>query len=317
MVRFILKRLGLALVTLAIATFVLFAVAQILPGDVGRSILGPYATTAQVARLDHQLGADKPIPTRYANWIYGLARGTWGKSDLLQVPVRPLVMSRLQNSLILGAVALGLIIPISIASGILAALRQGKPLDRIISVAGLSFVAVPEFVTGVALLVVFSIQLGWFPASSSPPSSANPLVVLHELLLPALPVMLSHFGYVSRMARAGTIDVLSANYIRTARLKGLPPRAVVWRHVMRNAMLPTVTVVMVQSGYVFGGLVVIETLFNYPGLGRLILTSATNHDIPTLQASVFLVILLFMALNLIADLLYGVFNPRIRLAGKQ
>ena len=311
--RFLLTRLGLVLVTLVLVSIIVFVVAEILPGDVGRTILGPYASNEQVARLNHELGNDRSLPVRYADWISGFVTGDWGESVLHNRPVRPLVLDRLGNSLILGLFAFVLIVPISIAFGVIAALHHGKALDRVISVAGLSLIALPEFVAGVILLVVFAVELGWFPVSSSVPS-ANPVDVFRQLLLPSIPLMLVLFGYISRMARAGTVEALDSDYTRTAVLKGLPRRTVVWRHVMRNALLPTITVVSVQVGYLVGGLVVIETLFNYPGIGKLVLDSAQGHDLPVLEATVLTVAVIYMASNLVADVLYGVLNPRIRLA---
>lgn len=311
--RFLLKRLGLALITLVLISLAVFAVSQILPGDVGRTILGPYATQAQVNSLDHQLGVDKPLPVQYWTWITNFIRGDWGQSYLLNTPVRPMVFQRLLNSLILAAFALVLIVPVSVGLGVVAALDYGKAGDRIISITGLSLIALPEFVVGVLLLVVFAVQLGWFPVSSSVPAP-NPLDVVRQLLLPSIPLMLVLFGYISRMARAGTVNVLNSNYARTAVLKGLPRRVVIWRHVLRNSLLPTISVISVQVGYLVGGLVVIETLFNYPGIGKLVLDSAVGHDLPMLQATVLMVAIIYMISNLSADILLAALNPRIRLA---
>ena len=310
--RFILKRLGLALITLVIVSIVLFLTAEVVPGDVGRKILGPYATAEQVERVNEELGLDRPLPVRYADWAFDFIRGDWGTSYLLNVGVQPLVLERLGNSLILGAYALLLVVPLSIGLGVLAALNYGKAVDRVISVTGLSLLALPEFVAGVILIVIFAVSLGWFPASASVPS--GPIDALYQLTLPAVPLVLVLFGYISRMARAGTVDSLFSNYTRTAVLKGLPRRTVVWRHVLRNSLLPTISVVAVQIGYLVGGLVVIETLFNYPGIGKLIIDSARQNDLPVLEATVLISAVLFMVSNLIADLLYGILNPRVRLA---
>jgi peptide/nickel transport system permease protein len=311
--RFILKRLGLALITLVIVSIVLFLTAEVVPGDIGRKILGPYATAEQVERVNEELGLNRPLPVRYADWAAGFIRGDWGTSYLLNVEVQPLVLERLGNSLILGGYALLLVVPLSIGLGVVAALNYGKALDRLISVTGLSLLALPEFVAGVILIVVFAVSLGWFPASASVPS--GPIDALYQLTLPAVPLVLVLFGYISRMARAGTVDSLLSNYTRTAVLKGLPRRTVVWRHVLRNSLLPTISVVAVQIGYLVGGLVVIETLFNYPGIGKLIIDSARQNDLPVLEATVLISAVLFMVSNLVADLLYGILNPRVRLAG--
>ncbi len=311
--QFLLKRLGLTLITLVLISFAVFLVAQILPGDVGRAMLGPYASATQVSRFDHQLGVDRPLPVQYWTWITNFMRGNWGQSYLLSTPVRPLVFQRLLNSLALGAFALLLILPVSIGLGVVAALDQGKFGDRLISIVGLSLIALPEFVIGILLLVVFSIQLGWFPVASTVPS-ANPVDIVRQLLLPSIPLMLVLFGYISRMARAGTIVSLNSNYTRTAILKGLPRRVVIRRHVLRNSLLPTITVVSVQIGYLVGALVVIETLFNYPGMGKLVLDSAVGHDIPMLEATMLMVAIIYMVSNLVADVLLAILNPRIRLA---
>jgi peptide/nickel transport system permease protein len=311
--RYVLRRLGLTAITLVLTSFAVFAAAEVLPGDVGRTVLGPYASKAQVDDLNHELGTDQPLVKRYVTWAGNYARGDWGESPIQRVEVRPLVLERLKNSLILGGFALILIVPFSVLLGVLAALNYGKTLDRVISIAGLSFVALPEFVVGVVVIVVFSVQLGWLPVSSQVPE-ADPVDVVRQCLLPSIPLMFVLFGYISRMARAGTIEVLRSNYTRTAVLKGLPQRYVILRHVLRNSLLPTITVVSVQVGYLVGGLVVIETLFNYPGVGQLILNAATGHDLPTLEAAVLMIALIYTVANFTADVLAALLNPRIRLA---
>ena len=311
--RYVLRRLGLTAITLVLVSFAVFAAAQVLPGDVGRTILGPYASQQQVDQLNHQLGADEPVVKRYFTWAGDFVRGDWGESPIQRVPVRPLVLDRLKNSLILGAFALVLIVPFSVALGVFAALNYGKALDRIISISGLSFVALPEFVVGVVVIVIFAVQLGWFPTTSQVPS-ADPVDIVRQCLLPSIPLMFVLFGYISRMARAGTIEALRSNYTRTAVLKGLPQRHVIVRHVLRNSLLPTITVVSVQVGYLVGGLVVVETLFSYPGIGELILNAATGHDLPTLEASVLMIALIYTVSNLVADVVTALLNPRVRLA---
>jgi len=250
---------------------------------------------------------------RYVTWAGNFIRGDWGESPIQHVEVRPLVLDRLKNSLILGGFALILIVPFSVILGVIAALNYGRTLDRVISIAGLSFVALPEFVVGVVVIVIFAVKLGWFSTSSQVPS-ADPIDIVRQCLLPSIPLMFVLFGYISRMARAGTIEALRSNYTRTAVLKGLPRRYIILRHVLRNSLLPTITVVSVQVGYLVGGLVVIETLFNYPGIGQLILNAATGHDLPTLEASVLMIALLYTAANFTADIVTALLNPRVRLA---
>ncbi len=309
---YLLKRLALALITLVLVSLIVFVASEVLPGNVGRTILGNFATPAQVHALDVKLGLEHPVLDRYWLWISNFVRGRWGTSYTLQVPVFGLVMGHFGNSLILGAFALVIIVPISVSFGVLAALHHDRPLDRAISVTGMSMLALPEFVTGVVVLVVFSILVHWFPVSSSVPS-LSVVSIFHNLFLPALPEMVLIFGYVSRMARAGTVESLNSGYARTAVLKGLPRHRVLFRHILRNSLLPTITVVAVQAGYLVGGLIVVETIFNYPGIGNLIYTSAINHDQPVLEAAVFLVALVYTLMNLVADLLYAVLNPRVRL----
>ncbi len=311
--RYVLKRLGLTAITLVIVSFAVFAAAEVLPGDVGRTILGPYASQQQVEKLDHQLGADEPLVKRYFTWAGNFIQGDWGTSPIQNVAVRPLVLERLKNSLILGGFALLLIVPFSVALGVFAALNYGKSVDRIVSIAGLSFVALPEFVVGVVVIVVFAVQLGWLPVSSQVPDP-DPVDIVRQCLLPSIPLMFVLFGYISRMAREGTIAALRSDYTRTAVLKGLPRRYIIVRHVLRNALLPTIAVVSVQVGYLVGGLVVVETLFNYPGIGQLILNAATGHDLPTLEASVLMIALIYTAANFTADVLSAFLNPRVRLA---
>ncbi|HEX8919276.1 MAG TPA: ABC transporter permease, partial [Chloroflexota bacterium] len=248
------------------------------------------------------------------NWVTGFVRGDWGQSYLLNTPVRPMVLQRLKNSLILAGFAFLLIIPISIGLGVLSGLYHGRATDRLITLSGLSLIALPEFVSGIILVIVFAVVLKWLPASAGVPTW-NPSDIVHQLLLPAIPLMLVLFGYISRMARAGTISVLDSNYVRTAILKGLPRRVVIWRHVLRNALLPTITVVCVQAGYLVGGLVVIETLFNYPGIGKLVLDSANGHDLPMLEATVLMIAVIYLIANLTADVLVAALNPRVRLSG--
>jgi peptide/nickel transport system permease protein len=311
--RFILKRLGLSLVTLFLVSVIVFAVSDVLPGDVGRSILGRSATDEQVALIDHQLGYDKPLPARYWKLVSGYATGNWGTSPVLNVEVRPLVLRRFGNSLILAAFAFALIVPFSIFMGVVAALHHGRWQDRAISITGLSLIALPEFVSGVILLVVFAVSLGWFPSSSAVPGP-NPVDWFRQLLLPSIPLMFVLFGYIARMARAGTVDALRADYTRTATLKGLPRRTVVGRHVLRNALLPTISVVSVQIGYLVGGLVVVETLFAYPGIGSLAYDSVQANDITVIEAIVLFTAVLYMLSNLVADILYAALNPRVRFA---
>jgi peptide/nickel transport system permease protein len=206
-------------------------------------------------------------------------------------------------------------VPLSILGGVVAALRQGRTSDRFIVLTSLSLTAVPEFVSAIVLILVFGIALKVLPVTAEYPPGASPLTQLKYLLLPALALVMVLFGYIARMARAGTIEALDADYTRTAYLKGLGTAAVVRRHVLRNALLPTIAVVATQTGYLIGGLVVIEKLFNYNGIGQRIYTAAQNKDFTMLQSSVLVVAIVYLLATLAADVLYSLLNPRIRYAG--
>ena len=315
MLRLIGRRLLLMIPTLILASMLIFALAEVLPGDVGRSILGPYATEEQVQLLNEKLGADRPLVVRYVAWAGGFVTGDWGESALLEVPVRPLVLDAFWNSLLLAGFALILIVPTSVALGVFAGLRRDSVLDRTITVSSLSMTVIPEFVSGVVLLYIFAVWLKWLPVSAMPPEGSPFYERLYYLILPAIPLMFLELGYIARMARVGTVQVLSMPYIRTAVLKGLPRRRVIFGHVLRNAMVPTVTVIGSQVGWLIGGLVVIEVLFVYPGIGKLMVDAALSHDVPLLEASVLMVAIVYMLANLIADIVVALLNPRIRMGG--
>jgi peptide/nickel transport system permease protein len=311
---FLARRIALVLLTLWLVSLGVFVVSELLPGDVAVFILGQQATPENLAVLRAQLGLNEPAPLRYLTWLSGFVRGDWGRSLALQIPIADLVLSRAANSLVLAGLALIVTVPISVGLGLVAALRHGRAVDRAISLIGLSGLALPEFVSGVLLIVLFSLTLHIAPAAAQIPTGANPLSVLPALVLPALTLAVTLFAYISRMTRASAIDVLASDYVRTAVLKGLPMSTVIVRHVLRNALLPTVTVIGAQIGWLVGGLVVVEHLFGYPGLGDLLLFAALNKDIPLLEGCVMIVASVYMLSNLAAEVLFGVLNPRIRYA---
>ncbi len=224
-------------------------------------------------------------------------------------------MRALGNSLLLAGFALVLIVPTSIALGVFAGLRRDSFLDRGITVSTLSMTVIPEFVSGVVLLYVFAVWLKWLPVNAMPPDGSPFVSRFYYLILPAIPLMFLELGYIARMARVGTVQVLAMPYIRTAVLKGLPRRRVIGGHVLRNAMVPTVTVIGSQVGWLIGGLVVVEVLFAYPGIGQLMVEAAKRNDIPLLEASVLMVAIIYMISNLIADIVVALLSPRIRMGG--
>jgi len=314
---YILKRLGLALVTLWLLSVIVFFACHVLPGDPGRAVLGNLAAPSAVAALDHQLGVDRPLVVQYWTWITGLLHGNMGLSTQFRAPVEPYIKAALINSLKLAALAFVIVVPLGIVGGVVAALNYGRTADRVISVAGLSATTVPEFVSGIVLIVVFGVALKVLPVSASAGTGASPASQFQHLILPVIPLVLVLFGYIARMARAGTIEALNSDYARTATLKGLKRSVVIRRHILRNSLLPTITVIATQTGYLIGGLVVVETLFNYQGIGNLIFTAAKTKDFPMLAAGVLTIGVIYMVATLIADVLYTVLNPRLRLGGAE
>ncbi len=315
MLRFLLRRLALALVTLVLMSVLVFALTAVIPTDVARNVLGNLASPAEVATLRHHLGLDQPVYLQYWAWVKKLAHGDLGTSLASQEPVGNLLFPAMKNSLKLAAMAFVIVVPLSILGGTLAALRRGRLLDRFITVTGLSLTAMPEFVTSIVLIVTFGIWKHWLPISATTPDDYSFRTLLTYLLLPSLALVAVLFGYIARITRAGVIEALEADYTRTARLKGVRGRTVLVRHVLRNALLPTIAVVATQTGYLIGGLVVIEVMFNYDGIGKHIKEAAYNNDITLLQGGVLIVGVVYLTATLIADLLYSLLNPRIRQGG--
>jgi peptide/nickel transport system permease protein len=296
---------------------IVFVAAQLLPGDVGRAILGPFADQRAVDQLNEELGTDRPILVQYGDWIGGVLRGDLGESYAFNRPVEELLWPALRNSAKLALLAFVLVVPIGILGGVAAALKEGRARDRFISVGGLSATAIPEFVWAVLAIMVFGLWLDVLPVTAQAPRGAGFFTQVEYLLLPALCLMFVLFGYIARMARAGTIESLDADYTRTATLKGLPRRTVVRRHVLRNSLLPTIAVVATQVGYLIGGLVAIELIFNYQGIGQLIFRASQQKDFPLLESAVLVLGAVYLLATLVADVLYSLLNPRIRLASSE
>jgi peptide/nickel transport system permease protein len=310
-------RVALSLFTLWVLSALVFALGQLLPGDVGRAILGPLADPRAVAALNRQLGADRPVLVQYGDWMAHLVRGDMGTSYAFRAPVAPFVVEALANSAKLAALAFVIVVPLGIAGGVWAALRAGRWLDRALMIAGLSASVVPEFVSSIMLILVFGVWLRWLPIEATYPEGSTLTEVLRHLLLPALPLVFVLFGYIARMTRAGTVAALDADYTRTATLKGLPRHVVIMRHVLPNALPPTITVVATQLGYMVGGLVVVETLFRYQGIGSLIYNAATARDFPMLQAGVLAVGIVYTVAHFVADALLVALDPRLRSGGSR
>jgi peptide/nickel transport system permease protein len=303
-------------VTLFVLSIIIFLAAQVLPGDVGRRVLGPFADQASVDQLNHELGTDRSLIVQYWDWITSFVTGDLGQS-VNNRPVSEVLADPIVASAKLALLAFVIVVPLAITGGVLAAMKENSFRDRLISVGGLSATAIPEFVWAVFLILIFALGLGIFPTTAQFPDGASVFTQLKYLMLPALCLVCVLFGYIARMARAGTIEALDADYTRTAVLKGLPQRTVITRHVLRNSLLPTIAVVATQAGYLIGGLVIIEVIFNYQGIGLTLYRAATQKDIPVLQSGVLLVGIVYLVATLIADVLYSVLNPRVRLGAAE
>lgn len=314
MLRFAIRRLALALITLVILIFVIFLLTRVFPSDPARQLAGPFAPQERVDQLNEQYGLNDPLPQQFLRMLGNVVTLDFGES--LSSPgeqVVDLVGPALWRSAQLVFFALTLTIPLSIAGGVIAARKKDTLLDRAIVTLGLASASIPEFVSGVLIQYVIGVRLGWFPAIAIPPDDAGLLTTLDYLVLPALAIVTVYFGYIARITRAGTITALDSDYARTAYMKGMSTTEVVRKHVLRNALQPTVAVTGTQIGYLFGGLVGLEIVFAYQGLGSLIFRAATAPDFPLLQAGVITVAIIFMICTLGADLIIAWMNPRARL----
>ncbi len=303
------------MVTLLAVSIAIFSLIELLPGDAAALMLGQQSTPDSLRNLQEQMGLDRPPHIRYLEWIGGALRGDLGVSAKSpDISISSVIGERLRNSALLAVSAFVIAVPLGLAMGVWVGSRADTKIDRFLSMGGLVTISLPEFVTGVVMILVLSTMLGWLPSSSimMPGESiiGNPQV----LIMPILTVTGALFAYIFRMARANVIEVMESNYVRTAVLKGLPMRTVMVRHVMPNALLPTITVIANNVGWLFGGLIIIENLFAYPGMGGELINSIKTQDIPMLQSTAMVIAAVYAFSNLAADLTYGLLNPRVRLS---
>jgi peptide/nickel transport system permease protein len=314
MLRFLVRRLAFMLVTMLVVSAIVFAISEVVPIDVARNILGPYASADSLEHLRTQMGLDQPVPVRYWRWLTSLVQGDMGISTHYATPVAPLLARRLVNSGTLAAIAFLLIMPLALLLGVLAGMREGGRLDRVISLASLVSTSIPTFASGVFLILIFTLWLGWLPGSSVLDGETWAYQAPLKLVMPVLALMLVDVGYVARMTRASMAEVMGSAYVRTAILKGLPARRVIFRHALRNALLAPITVIMLHINWLMGGIVVVEALFGFHGFGWMMLDAALNKDVPVLEAGAMVAIAIAVGTQLVADVLYTALNPRIRLA---
>jgi len=312
MLGFLLNRFGSMALTMLVISILVFSLAEVVPIDPARSALGRYASQHKVDELREKMGLDRPVVVRYADWITSALQGDFGESIHFRRPVGDLIAVRLGRSLVLAALGFAFMIPIGLALGCIAGIAEGKLLDRIISLTGSLFVSVPPFASGIFLIVVFSLWLGWLPGTSIPDPDASFLESFPKLILPMLALSFDEIGYLTRFTRVSMAEVMESDYIRTAMLKGLSRRKVIWRHALRNALIAPFTAIMLHVNWLIGGVVVVEVLFNYPGLGRLLLDAALRNDIILLEGGTLVLTFVAVSSQVIGDIGIYLMNPRIR-----
>jgi peptide/nickel transport system permease protein len=306
------KRIAQIPLVLFVVSVLTFWLIQVVPGDPGRETLGQYATAAQVRQWDASNGLIGSTVTRYLNWLHGFITGKWGTSFVFSEPNRPLVLSHLLNSALLGLLAFLLMVPLSIVLGSIQSYREGRRADRTITISLMTLSAIPTFVVGIVLLLIFAVAVHLVPVQASADATGSPLQRLHSMAVPAVVLALSYLAVITRMVRTGMSGAITAQYHRTAVLKGLDSRTIVRRHVLRNAIVPTLSLLGLYLGTLLCGDAVVETLFNYPGLGYLLVTAAEHKDIGLLSDGVVITGVVVLLGLLLADLGLMVTDPRIR-----
>ncbi|MGD9741000.1 MAG: ABC transporter permease [Dongiaceae bacterium] len=310
----VLRRLLLGIVTLWITSILVFAATELLPGDVATAILGQQATAEAAAAIREQLGLDRSPIVRYADWLSGLVRGDFGTSLASRRPVAEMLESRLSNTLMLAVATALVAVPLSLAIGLLGAANPDSWLDRGTSVFSLVVISAPEFFIGAVFVLLFAVHWGLFPAVTSAAALDSPGRLLHALTLPVLTLTMAMLAHMVRMTRAAVLDVLRSPYIEMAILKGASKLRIVLRHALPNALGPIANVVALNLGYLISGVVVVETVFTYPGLGRLMVDAVASRDIPVVQATALIFCAAYVVLNIVADSVSILANPRLRFA---
>jgi len=310
MLLFITKRFGLMLLTMLIVSLLLFVLLELQPGSVATKVLGPYSSEEQRTLWLEANGYLDPLWTRYLSWLGGMLAGDFGESIRFKTPVADVLWPRLWNTAILAFWTLAILVPLSLTLGVLAGMREGSALDRAISITSIITTSVPEFASAVFLSAIFVFSLGLLPGTSGMTDGFDPL----QLFLPVMVLILYDVGYVTRMTRASMAEVMTTPYIRTAVLKGLPFKRVVFRHALRNALIAPFTVIMLQVNWLLSGVIVVEFFFAYKGFGSLLLEASLNQDIFLIEACTMVAVFVAVTTQTLADIGYTYLNPRIRLA---
>lgn len=305
------QRIALGLLTLFAVTVIIFLAVELLPGDLVEAVLGQARTEATVQAFRHQLGLDQPAVTRYFTWLGDIARGDLGVSLATQRPIEDIVARRLYNTLFLAAYAAAIAVPIALAMGILAALYRNSIFDRTVNASALVAISSPEFLAAYILIFLFAVQLGWFPTLARVPADMPLGDRLYILLLPAVTLSLVTIAHMMRMTRASIINLMASPYIEMARLKGMRPSRIILRHALPNAIAPIVNVIAINLAWLIVGVVVVEVVFVYPGLGQLLVDSVSRRDMPVVQIACLIFAVTYIALNLLADICSILSNPRL------
>jgi peptide/nickel transport system permease protein len=309
MIHYIFKRILLAIPVLVGATFLVYAIMNFAPGDPARIILGNNATEESLARLRKSMGLDQPFLVRYCNFMLGLVKGDMGTSFRNKQPVAKLIGGRLVNTMILASLGVLFSVIVGIPVGIISAIKQYSALDNTMMFITLVLMAVPTFWFALILVIIFSLTLGWLPASGMAHGFPD---ILQSLVLPVLTLGCGYAALIARTTRSSVLEVMRQDYIDMARSKGITERAVIWGHMMKNALIPIVTIIGLNFGTLLGGSVLTESIFSWPGVGRFVVESITFKDTPAVLGSVVTMAVLFSAVNLVVDLLYGFLDPRIK-----
>ncbi len=311
---FLIRRLAGAFLVLVLVSLMSFALIWLVPGDPAAAFLDASATPEQVAKLRSALGLDLSLPQQMFGWYGRILSGDLGQSILLNRSVTAALIERLPVTLSLAALALAFAVFFGVAAGIIAAVNHNRWPDQAVMTTALLGLSVPDFWLGLVMVLVFAVSLGWLPSGGFTPFLQSPTEWLRGMVLPALTLGLVQVGFIARMARASMLDTLSQDYVRTADAKGLAKLHVVLRHALPNAMIPILTVIGIVSGALLGGAVIVEQVFSIPGIGRLIVGAIASRDFPVLQGGLLFLAVVYLAINLVVDILYAVVDPRVRLA---
>ncbi|GAB7216863.1 ABC transporter permease [Dickeya oryzae] len=308
---YLLKRLLLVIYTLLVVSVLVFSITQLLPADAAVTLLGQHATPEALAAVRARLGLDAPAWVQYWHWLAAALHGDFGISMRTNLPVAPTLLTALSRSLLLAVCALSLMLLVALPLGVWAAVRKGKLADVLVSVLSYIGISFPEFVTATLMLLLFADIWQLLPATGYVPLSENLIDGVRHLVLPSATVAMILVAHVSRMVRSEMVDVLHTDYIRAAWLKGLPRRRILWRHALRNGLLPTITIVALDVGYLLGGIVVVEEIFAIPGIGRELIVAVQARDLPTIQGGVMILASTYAVVNFLADLAYATLDKRI------